>query len=158
MSDDNTKEVNLFNPHDGLTGRDGGPYLDLVERERAEEIRAKVEGRKPDFKNPAATAGTPLVTSNQLVVMSNPASNPSQGNSTPEADAIDELAANEDFPANAVSKAQMPDLSQAAEYDASNPTIKSVDEDSDDKPINVKQEEKGGAAKPNAKDESVLGK
>lgn len=70
-------EVKLYNPHDGLTGRDGGPYLDEVERRNAEVIRAAKEGREPDFENAPATAGTPLVTAAVLAGMANPASNPS---------------------------------------------------------------------------------
>ena len=36
------------------------PYLDEVERERAEIQRAKLEDRKPDLKNPPAVQSTPL--------------------------------------------------------------------------------------------------
>lgn len=77
MSDKDT--VSLFNPHDGLTGRDGGPYLDEEERRLAEIRRAAVEDREPDFsyENIPASAGTPLVTAGELVRMANPASNPS---------------------------------------------------------------------------------
>jgi len=38
------------------------PYLDDVERERAEIQRAKIEGREPDLENPPAVQGTPYVT------------------------------------------------------------------------------------------------
>ncbi len=34
------------------------PYLDDVERARAEIVRAEVEGREPDLENPGAHAGT----------------------------------------------------------------------------------------------------
>lgn len=71
-------EVDLFNPHDGLTGRDGGPYLDEVERRNAETIRAAKEDREPDYDNAPAVAGTPLVTGATLANIANPASNPSQ--------------------------------------------------------------------------------
>ena len=57
----------LFNPNDSITGRDGGPYLDEEEARVAEERRARVEGRKPDFDNPPATAGIPLVTATELL-------------------------------------------------------------------------------------------
>lgn len=60
-----TDKVQLFNPNDGVTGRDGGPYLDQVEAKRAEEVRAEKEGRKPDLENPPATAGQPLNTARQ---------------------------------------------------------------------------------------------
>lgn len=72
--------VDLFNPHDGLTGRDGGPYLDEVERRNAETIRAAKENRKPDYDNAPATAGTPLVTAAQLAAKDGVNSNPSQQN------------------------------------------------------------------------------
>lgn len=52
----------LYNPNDNVTGRDGGPYLDEVEARNAEARRAVVEDREPDFDNPPATAGIPLVT------------------------------------------------------------------------------------------------
>lgn len=46
--------------------RDGGPYLDDVEREEAETRRAKIEDREPHYDNLLATAGTQLVTAAQL--------------------------------------------------------------------------------------------
>lgn len=58
---------------DGVTGRDGGPYLDQVEREVAEVHRARAEDREPDLENPGPTAGTVLTTKPEH----NPASNPS---------------------------------------------------------------------------------
>lgn len=61
------KKVDLYNPNDGLTGRDGGPYLDLEEARLAEERRARAEGRKPDFDTVHGYAGMPLVTAGQLV-------------------------------------------------------------------------------------------
>lgn len=94
-------ERNLYNPHDGLTGRDGGPYLDQEERNLAEIIRAAKEGREPDFENAPATAGTPLVTAATLVQIANPASNPSQEAADPYAYAVDSLAKDESFPVNA---------------------------------------------------------
>lgn len=53
--------VSLFNPNDNVTGRDGGPYLDEVEARNAEARRSAVEDREPDYDNPPATAGIPLV-------------------------------------------------------------------------------------------------
>lgn len=95
-------DVNLFNPHDGLTGRDGGPYLDQEELRLAEIVRAAKEDRKPDFENAPATAGTPLVTAAELVGMANPASIPSQSNAVGAlTNAVDTLAADESFPVNA---------------------------------------------------------
>lgn len=57
----------LYNPNDGLTGRDGGPYLDIEEAKRAEIRRAEVEGRKPDLDNPGPSAGIQLVTATALL-------------------------------------------------------------------------------------------
>jgi hypothetical protein len=57
----------LYNANDGVTGRDGGPYLDEVEVIRAEERRALVEGREPDYDNPPATAGIQLNTAAQMM-------------------------------------------------------------------------------------------
>lgn len=61
------ESVPLYNPNDGLTGRDGGPYLDQEEMRIAEERRAIVEGRKPDYKNPGPTAGIQLRTAADLI-------------------------------------------------------------------------------------------
>lgn len=63
-----TKDVAFFNPHDGIKGRDGGPYLDFVEREQAEKVRADKEDREPVTGGETpAVAGTPLVTARELV-------------------------------------------------------------------------------------------
>jgi hypothetical protein len=144
----------LYNPHDGLTGRDGGPYLDQVERKYAEERRAQVEGREPDFENAPATAGTPLVTSGQLVNMLNPASNPSQQVADPTVVGVELMTKNKDYPLEAATQADFPDLSSAPDYRAADPTIRSVDEGSDDEPIVVEQEnENTTLAEPNASGE-----
>lgn len=66
----------LYNPNDGLTGRDGGPYLDEVQAVQAEERRAKIEGRKPG--DPSGIAGIPLITAAQLRVADEVNNNPSQ--------------------------------------------------------------------------------
>lgn len=71
----------LYNANDGLTGRDGGPYLDLEEDRLAEERRARVEGRKPDLDNPPASAGTVLVTAGQLLANAGVNNVPSQDGS-----------------------------------------------------------------------------
>lgn len=75
MADDSVK---LFNPNDGLTGRDGGPYLDQEEARIAEERRARVEGREPDYDNPGVTAGIPLTTAAQMIHNVNVSSLPSK--------------------------------------------------------------------------------
>lgn len=60
-----TDTVPLFNANDRLTGRDGGPYMDLEQAKLAEVNRAKVEGREPDLDNPPAYAGIQLNTARQ---------------------------------------------------------------------------------------------
>ena len=127
MADD----VKLYNIHQGLTGRDGGPYLDQIERIEAEKRRAVVEGREPaDLTKPdelPATAGTPLVTGAQLVFNANPASNPSMQSTDPVADAIGLAAAKDDYPVSVHS--ERADISSKADdYDAAaNPTVGSRD-------------------------------
>lgn len=106
--------VNLYNPHDGLTGRDGGPYLDQEERRLAEIRRAAVEGREPDLDNPPATAGTPLVTAGQLVQMANPTSIPSQTAVNPEEQGLEKLAKDESFLVTPFSQRERTDAEAAA--------------------------------------------
>lgn len=67
----------LFNPNDSLTGRDGGPYLDLEEARVAEIRRAAVENREPSDTF-TATAGIPLVTAQELAVIATINNVPSQ--------------------------------------------------------------------------------
>lgn len=131
------EEKNLYNPHDGLTGRDGGPYLDQEERRLAEIRRAAIEGREPDFEQAPATAGTPLVTARELVAMANPASIPSQAAYDPAADSIERLAKDETFPVNAFASREKTqeevDAEKAVEAgddhlkNPANPTTVSVD-------------------------------
>lgn len=150
--------VNLYNPHDGLTGRDGGPYLDQEERRLAEIVRAAKEDREPDFKHAPATAGTPLVTAAVLVATANPASNPSQENADPFGLAINALADDEDFPVDAFSsreKGKDEVEQEKAAKEASlhnnpaNATIVSHDEDDKEgaKVFGVKQKEDKTAPK-----------
>jgi hypothetical protein len=133
-------EKNLYNPHDGLTGRDGGPYLDQEERRLAEIVRAAKEDREPDFENAPATAGTPLVDAATLIAMANPASNPSQ---SAKADAVlpsavEVVAASDDFAVTAHSTRALTDEEKEAKRLAesnnphdnpANPTVVSSDED-----------------------------
>lgn len=86
----------VFNQHDGLTGRDGGPYLDQVEAYNAEVQRAQVEGREPDFDNLGSTAGTPLVPAVVLKHGHNVNSIPSQGNVDATLLAVDAAVNDED--------------------------------------------------------------
>ena len=57
----------LYNANDGITGRDGGPYLDQVEAKHAEDHRAAVEGREPDYDTMGGYAGTVYLTAAQLL-------------------------------------------------------------------------------------------
>jgi hypothetical protein len=54
--------------------------LDQVEARRAEERRAEVEGRSPDYENPPAYAGIPLNTAGQQQFTVGVNNNPSQEN------------------------------------------------------------------------------
>lgn len=62
----NTQTLDLYDVNKGMMKRDGGPYLDQVQRESAEIIRAQREDREPDLKNPPADAGTYLVPKHYL--------------------------------------------------------------------------------------------
>lgn len=145
MADD----VKLYGVHQGLTGRDGGPYLDQIERIEAEKRRAVVEGREPaDLTNPdalPATAGTPLVTVKELLFNANPSSNPSMQSTSPVADAIGMAAADDSFPVNVHSeRADISTQVENPEYDAAaNPTVGSKDPQDVDR-------EKAAAVKPAA--------
>lgn len=57
----------LFNPNEGLFGRQGGPFLDDVNRKRQEDIRAYREGREPDYENMQPGVGDQLRTEEQLL-------------------------------------------------------------------------------------------
>lgn len=70
----------LYNANDGLTGRDGGPYLDIEEARQAEVNRARVEDREPDFDNMPASAGIVLVTAGQALANGTVNNLPSQSN------------------------------------------------------------------------------
>lgn len=62
-----TKVQKLYNKNDSVSGRDGGPYLDLEQARRSEELRARAEGREPDLDHPPADGGIMLVTAAQLL-------------------------------------------------------------------------------------------
>lgn len=64
---ENEVMVDLYDANDGKVPRTGGPYLDQLQKEQAEVIRAKAEGREPDLDDPPATAATQLVTKSELV-------------------------------------------------------------------------------------------
>lgn len=46
-----SQRVAKFNPQEGTRGRDGGPYLDDVERMREEQRRAYISGTSPKWEN-----------------------------------------------------------------------------------------------------------
>lgn len=97
-SPDKTTEVKLYNVNDGLTGRDGGPYLDRVEMHNAETQRAAVEGRDPDYNNLQPTAGVQLVSAGVLINNAGANNVPSQDGSGALAAMVDLAAENTDFP------------------------------------------------------------
>lgn len=70
--------VKLYNANDGLSGRDGGPYLDLEEARQAEKRRAFVEDREPDYDTMSLGAGVRLVNANQLIQVEGVTNTPSQ--------------------------------------------------------------------------------
>lgn len=59
--------VKLFNPNEGLHGRQGGPFLDDVQRRQQEEVRAIREGREPNYDNMQPAVGDQLRTEEQLL-------------------------------------------------------------------------------------------
>lgn len=98
VSPDNKTEVKLYNVNDGLTGRDGGPYLDQIEMHDAETRRAFIEDRDPDYKNLQPTAGVQLVSAATLVNNAGANNVPSQDGSGALAKMVDLAAENTDFP------------------------------------------------------------
>lgn len=85
MAESEFRDRAFFNAQDGVTGRDGGPYLDQVERVNAEKRRAFLEGRDAesdaDLLNEAlpAAVGTDLRVA-ALVPDNRLTSNPSMRN------------------------------------------------------------------------------
>lgn len=57
----------LYNANDGLTGRTGGPYLDIEQAKQAEISRAVAEDREPNFETMASGPSIQLVTAEQLI-------------------------------------------------------------------------------------------
>lgn len=75
----------LYNPNDGLTGRNGGPYLD-EEQARTDEVRrARIEDREPDLDKPGANAGIQLSTAAQMLATLSVTNNPSMERAQSEA-------------------------------------------------------------------------
>lgn len=152
------EKVALYNPHNGLTGRDGGPYLDQEERRLAEIVRAAKEDREPDFEAAPATAGTPLVDANTLVGMANPASNPSKSTTVDAmTNAVELLAKDENFPATPHSERDKTDDEKEAARLAtstdpadnpSSPTVVSKDSsDVSEQTKEVSKQDEGKASK-----------
>jgi hypothetical protein len=131
MPENDTVVLRLFNPHEGLTGRDGGPYLDQIENEKAEERRAEIEGRKPLDPNKEtlpASAGTPLVTGPQLVnLYSNNNSNPSMESVDPFADALEGLVKDKTSTVEDHGSVEVQDLSKYPDPNPADPTSVSTD-------------------------------
>lgn len=114
MSDSGTP---LFNPNDNVTGRDGGPYLDEVEARTAEARRAVVEDREPDYDNPPATAGLPLLPAGQMLGIVGVNNLPSQAGryDLSNSDLIQKRADDEDNP-NFTARGEIPsDFTSEAE-------------------------------------------
>lgn len=65
-ADVKTETVKLYNTNDGVRGRDGGPYLDEVQARIAEDNRAYIEGRDPDYSALQPFVGVQLVTAARL--------------------------------------------------------------------------------------------
>lgn len=88
----------LFNPNDGITGRDGGPYLDEAAAHLAEKRRARVEGREPEAV-PGPDSGIPLVNATAAFAVHGVVNTPSQAHrdytASPEA-ILDAAVKNED--------------------------------------------------------------
>lgn len=72
-----TLEVGFYNIQDGQKGRDGGPYLDHVERQNAELRRAFAEDREPEDLLDALPPAVGTVSVTAGLVPDNPYSNPS---------------------------------------------------------------------------------
>lgn len=107
----------FFMAQEGMRGRDGGPYLDLVEREAAEIQRAKIEGREPDMENLSAVAGTVLVPIGQLA--DNLYSNPSMSDPDPLAEAMGK-AIEDNLPDNVKPVELKIDVATQADVDKAN--------------------------------------
>lgn len=99
----------LYNPNDGLTGRDGGPYLDEVQAQQDEIRRARVEGREPDLDNPGANAGIQLATAGQMLATLTVSSNPSRENARTAA--VDKMYADAHKEVTTVVSDEVPDTS-----------------------------------------------
>lgn len=74
---DGVVQRGFYNIQDGQKGRDGGPYLDHIERQQAEIQRAYAEDREPEDLNGPLSASTGTMQVVAQLVPDNPYSNPS---------------------------------------------------------------------------------
>lgn len=58
--------IPVYNVTEGLSGRDGGPYLDRVQSLEHEVVSAAREGREPNYENPLPGPGVQAVTAGAL--------------------------------------------------------------------------------------------
>lgn len=56
----------VYNVAEGISGRDGGPYLDRVQSLEHEVVSAAREGREPNYENPLPGPGVQAVTAGAL--------------------------------------------------------------------------------------------
>ena len=137
--------IPLFNPNDGLTGRNGGPYLDEVQAQQDEVRRAKVEGREPDLEKPGANAGIQLSTAAQMLASLSVTNAPSMENARSEALAKAYADAYDQDALKATITDEVPDTSDQ-------PTIQDL---GDDVELNPTDPNAPADAKSDAKDESL---
>jgi len=83
-------ELGFYNIQDGQKGRDGGPYLDHVERQASEIVRAFHEEREPEDLNGPLPASVGTVQVTAALVPDNPYSNPSMAAAPGLAQTIDD--------------------------------------------------------------------
>ena len=62
-----TETVKVYNPNDGITGRDGGPYLDIEEAKAREARSAAREGRNVNKNDTPRGMGIPEKTQREIM-------------------------------------------------------------------------------------------
>lgn len=101
--------VQLFNPNDGITGRDGGPYLDVEQAKRDEDVRAAKEDREPDYENMSANAGIPLQTAREQLASVNVNNLPSMDGAPVANTLMGSAVDNDELPIQAWAEVEVPD-------------------------------------------------
>lgn len=150
----------LFNPNDGLTGRDGGPYLDEVQAQQDEIKRAKVEGREPDLDNPGANAGIQLSTAQQMLHTLTVANNPSMDHKL--TSAVDKVW-KDAFDADAEDKAnlqitdEIPDTSKQPSNDDLNDKEQVFNVNDPNAPLTESEGQKGKDGQPDQPSVKLVG-